>query len=160
MQSFFARPSLNIKKGEKQKRDRRWREIQGPVGELGESVGCGPERREDAQPRHIKPNKNSQRMRIRIKERNRKKKEKKKSGCWKREYIRPPAISQSKWQKVYFIFLREEVRGGSQVRQCRDGRRQCRRRRRANRSLFFFSLLTSRLFEIVFQVALFAPNIS
>lgn len=77
MQSFFARPSLNIKKGEKQKRDRRWREIQGPVGELGESVGCGPERREDAQPRHIKPNKNSQRMRIRIKERNRKKRKEK-----------------------------------------------------------------------------------
>lgn len=110
-------------------------------------MGCGAERREDAQPRHIKPNKNSQRMRIRIKKREIEKR--KIRLLEERIYIRPPAISQSKWQKVYFIFLREEVRGGSQVRQCRDGGRQCRRRRRANRSLFFFSLLTSRLFEIV-----------
>lgn len=72
---FFARPSLNIKKGEKQKRDDG--EKYKALGELGESVGCGPERREDAQPRHIKPNKNSQRMRIRIKERNRKKRKEK-----------------------------------------------------------------------------------
>lgn len=103
-------------------------------------MGCGAERREDAQPRHIKPNKNSQRMRIRIKKREIEKR--KIRLLEERIYIRPPAISQSKWQKVFlfFIFLREEVRGGSQVRQCRDGGRQCRRRRRANRSLFFLSL--------------------